>query len=263
MNQDKQPWPWWRDNWLVIALASLMLVALIVTIALIIILGPYEFLWRLLEVLIIPLVLAVVALWFNSQTRKSEQELAQDRAREEALQHYFDRMQELILHKELTRSNKDAEIRNVVRARTLTLLRSLDGNRKGHVVRSLYESNLIGKAVSVREESGVRRILLEAVIDLRTADLAFANLFNAILMGANLTETNLSNADLSSVNLSFADLTDADLRGANLNSTYLNCTDLSYANLTGTKNWTNEQLAQAKHLDRAFLPDGAALTEED
>jgi hypothetical protein len=252
--------------------------------------------WDWLELLIIPLVLALGALWFNNQSRrreleqelarrKSEQELAfqarkseqdlarrerendreiaQDRVREEALQRYLDRMQELILDKGLRTSGKDAEIRDVARARTLAVLRSLDGNRKGHVVRSLYESNSIGKAVAVREESGVTRILLEAIIDLRTADLSFANLFDAILMGANLNNTNLSNADLTGVNLSFADLTDADLRGADLNSTYLNCTNLSYANLTGAKNWTKEQLAQAKHLDRAFLPDGAALTEED
>jgi uncharacterized protein YjbI with pentapeptide repeats len=171
---------------------------------------------------------------------------------EEALQRYLDRMQELILDKGLRRSEEDEEIRDVARTRTLAVLRSLDGNQKGQVVRFLYESNLIGKAV--REELGERRTLLEATIDLRTADLSYANLFDAILMGANLT-----NANLSSVNLSFANLTDADLRGANLNSTYLNCTDLSYANLTSTKNWTNEQLAQAKHRDRAFLPDGAAL----
>jgi hypothetical protein len=90
-----------------------------------------ELLWRWLELLIIPLVLALGALWFNNQTRKSEQELAQDRVREEALQRYLDRMQELILDKGLRRSEKDSEIRAVSRARTLTVLRSLDGTERG------------------------------------------------------------------------------------------------------------------------------------
>ena len=81
--------------------------------------------WDRLELLGIPLVLGAGAFWFNNQTRKSEQELAQHRVREEALQGYLDRMQELILEKGLRRSEKDAEIRDVARARTLTVLRSL------------------------------------------------------------------------------------------------------------------------------------------
>jgi hypothetical protein len=146
--------------------------------------------WDWLELLIIPLVLALGALWFNNQSRRreleqelarrrseqklalqareSEQELAQrerekdreiaeDRVREEALQRYLDRMQELILDKGLRRSKEDAEIReemrDVARARTLAVLRSLDGNRKAQVARFLYEADLITRKV-VREEQG-------------------------------------------------------------------------------------------------------------
>jgi hypothetical protein len=52
-----------------------------------------KLLWDWLELLIIPIVLGAGALWFNNQTRKSEQAIAQDRTREEALQRYLDTMQ--------------------------------------------------------------------------------------------------------------------------------------------------------------------------
>jgi hypothetical protein len=183
------------------------------------------------ELLIIPLVLALAALWFNGQTRKSDQELArrerendrqisEDRAREEVLQRYLDRMQELILEKGLRRSEKHAEIRDVARARTLAVLRSLDGNRKGQVVKFLHEAYLIG-----RIEGGGQ--VIRAIIYLHTADLT----------GAHLNGANLENTDLG---------------GAHLNG----------ANLSGAEEWTNEQLAQADSLVGATLPEGTKMTQD-
>jgi uncharacterized protein YjbI with pentapeptide repeats len=134
----------------------------------------------------------------------------------------------LILDKGLRRSEKDAEIRSVSRARTLAVLRSLDGARKGLVLRFLHEADLIGKAV------GERRVI-EAIIDLLTADLSGAD---------------LSGADLSGAVLSYANLSDANLRDANLRDA-----NLSNANLSGARNWTNQQLAQAGSLVGATLPD--------
>jgi hypothetical protein len=116
MNQDQQPRPCWKDNRLWRVLAGLILAGLVI----ITILGHLqkwawiELLWRWLELLIIPVVLAAGGFWFNNQARKSEQEVARrerenaqelayrqresdkaiadDRVREEALQRYLDRM---------------------------------------------------------------------------------------------------------------------------------------------------------------------------
>jgi hypothetical protein len=191
MNPDQQPQPWWKDNW-----PALALVTLAVVITTIIGLGyalewtwtghDTKLAWDWLELLIIPLVLALGAFWFNNQIRKSDQEIAHrdrendrqiaaDRVQEEALHRYLDKMHELILDKRLRKSEEDDEIRNVARARTLAVLRSLDGNRKGHVVRFLCEAGLIGK---VRNS--------EVIIDLRTADLSGANLKGADLSDAYL-----------------------------------------------------------------------------
>jgi uncharacterized protein YjbI with pentapeptide repeats len=263
MNQDQQPRPWWKGSQLTWALTVLSVASLVI----ITILGYLlnwkwtELLWRWLELLIIPVVLATGAFWFNNQTRKSERELAlrereneqelahkerendreiaQDRVREEALQRYLDRMQELILDKGLRRSEKDAEIRDVARARTLTVLRSLDGNRKGQVVKFLHEANLIGKGESESQQryqvilAGKAIQVIEAIIDLRTADLSGADLSNADLNGVNLSNADLREANLSRANLTGANLFSADLSHANLSPTAIGGAELMYANLTG------------------------------
>jgi hypothetical protein len=274
MNQDQQPRPWRKDNRLAWALAALALIGLLITLLLgywlswewtglvgikekdptwamrVDVVRDPKFLWDWLELLIIPVVLGAGALWFNNQTRKSEQALAQDRAREEALQRYLDTMQGLILDKELRRSEKDAEIRDVARARTLSVLRNLDGNRKGHVVRFLHEAELVVGVII--DEAGERQDLIEPIIDLRGADLTGVTLIGVILIGTNLSDADLRGADLRGADLSDAELRGADLRGA----------DLRFANLSDAKGWTNYQLTQAESLVGAILPDGTVITEE-
>jgi uncharacterized protein YjbI with pentapeptide repeats len=240
--------------------------------------------WDWLELLIIPIVLGAAALWFNAQTRKSEQVIAQDRVQEEALQGYLDRMQELILDKGLRTSGKDAEIRNVARTRTLAVLRSLDGKRKGEVVRFLYESGLIGKLLEA-EESEEKQVI-EAIIDLRTADLSYADLHRANLSGANLRFVILDHADLCFADLSYANLREAMLPGAQLFPAYwrydtpplIGRIDLSHADLTDAmlvdadmrnanlmeaKGLNDMKLAQAHSLVGAILPDETVMTKNN
>jgi uncharacterized protein YjbI with pentapeptide repeats len=158
------------------------------------------------------------------------------------------------------------------------------------VARFLHEADLIGKVV--REESGERRVI-EAIIDLRTADLSSANLRTANLTYANLSSTDLRSADLSYASLINANLRNADLRGANLHSAFiiganlsdvklsnlvppfsypkgiifefadLSNADLSRANLSGAEGYFYMQLAQAWSLVGATMPDGTEMTEEN
>jgi uncharacterized protein YjbI with pentapeptide repeats len=81
--------------------------------------------------------------------------------------------------------------------------------------------------------------------DLRRANLSGAELTVADLRGAILAEADLSGADLSGANLAEADLRWADLRG----------TGLGGASLVEVQ-VTVEQLAQARSLEGATLPDG-------
>jgi hypothetical protein len=85
--------------------------------------------WDWLELLIIPVVLGLSAFWFNNQARKSEQAISRDQVREDALRRYLDRISELVLDKNLWKSKQDDAVRATARARTFTVLRSLDGYR--------------------------------------------------------------------------------------------------------------------------------------
>src|SRR6266516_2570592 len=124
-------------------------------------------LWDWLQLLIIPVVLAVAGFWLN-QIQKSreeeatekrtkaeqeaaekraqtEREIASDHQREAALQAYIDKMSELLLEKRLRGSAEDDEVRKIARVRTLRVLPRLDKERKRSVLQFLHESGLIEK----------------------------------------------------------------------------------------------------------------------
>ena len=190
---------------------------------------PGRALWNWLQLLIIPLVLAVGALLFNfantrteqkiaAQRYEQDQQIALDKQRQDLLQTYLDRFSELLLKEKLRSSEADAESRNVARARTLTVLPQLDAQRQGNLIDFLSESKLLG------------------IISLSEADLSGANLRHAFLNGADLRVANLSGANLRHAFLRVANLRDADLSDAIV---------------------TDEQLAKAKSLKGATMPNGS------
>lgn len=249
-------------------------------------------LWEFAKLLVVPAVLAGSVIWFNSAQAMIGHEIENNRQHESALQAYLDDMTLLLLDNELRTSALNAEVRNIARMRTLTVLRGLDAERKGLLLELLQDSNLINKSRIVngmdREET---RVADNSIISLRRADLSKSVLTEAILNEINLSEANLSEAnlsganlfraDLSFANLSLADLSEANLFGVDLRSAHLNDAnlqgadlsganlsladlsdanlfraDLSNANLRGAQ-VTDEQLAQAKSLKGATMPDGS------
>lgn len=193
--------------------------------------------WDWMDLLLVPLFLAAGAVLVSRTQRLTErqrakdrlaveQEIESDRQQEEALQAYFDRIIELVLKEKLSKFSPE-EIRNVAKTRTHTVLRRLDGQRKGMVILFLRDAGLIDRS--------------EAVIDLGGADLRAAVLPSASLKRVNLAEADLSNADLRGANLSGsylsattltgADLHAANLSGANLFESNLNGADLTQCNL--------------------------------
>src|SRR6266566_8271580 len=200
---------------------------------------PTKTLWDWLQLLIVPLVLAVIALLFNRTTTRTEQKIAADRyeqdkeiaerryqndrsialdkQREDLLQTYLDRMSELLLKEKLRSSAPDAEVRNVARVRTITVLFQLDARRIGYVFAFLRETGLM----SEEPNSGI--ISLSGA-NLSMVDLSQTNLYSVNLSGANLRGANLSNARL---------LGRAELTGANLDKANLSNANLFFANLSG------------------------------
>jgi hypothetical protein len=122
-------------------------------------------LWDLLQLLIVPLVLASIGFWFTAQQdanqqhienqrAKAERELAKERAQDEALQAYLDQMSNLLLERNLRESAKDSEVRSLARARTLTVLSRLDSARKERLLQFLYEAGLLHKQNPVIDLDG-------------------------------------------------------------------------------------------------------------
>ena len=112
-------------------------------------------LWDWLDLLLVPLLLALGAWLLNRSARTREQEaeerrveeqqkIEEDRSRDDALQKYLDTITDL-LNDGLRESEQDDVKRIIARARTLTVLRQLDEERKGLLLQFLSESGLIGK----------------------------------------------------------------------------------------------------------------------
>jgi hypothetical protein len=165
-------------------------------------------LWDWVKLLIVPAVIAGGGLWFNRQQRERELESAREqrereveiadrRVQDEALQAYLEQIGNLLLDKDrpLRQSKEGNEVRTLARAQTLTVLRRLDGERKGRVLQFLYDSGLISRECPV--------------LALSKTDLSEADLSEAFLVGANLSGANLSGTVLNGANLSYASLADA------------------------------------------------------
>ena len=183
-----------------------------------------------------------------------EKEIAESNQKEEVLQAYFDRLAALLIDKNLIAIATKKEVpnqalkedqellnasRDVIRARTLSILRRLegDGKRKGSVIQFLTEAEVISKlrlslsSANLSSADLISTKLLGA--DLFCADLRDADLLDAKLMGADLGGARLSGANLSLATLSRANLSSADLSRARLISTKLLGADLIGADLSG------------------------------
>ena len=221
------------------------------------------------------LVVAMLLLW-------AAYRLHQENQREAALQAYLDHLSQLLLAQNLRHSREDEEVRTIARARTLTVLRRLDAERKGSVLQFLHESTLLGKEGRILDVTGadlsrahLSRADLSGAdlshVDLSRANLSGADLSEAILSEALLTRTNLSGTNLSGADLREADLMRANLRGADLIGAKLNEADLSGAFLSGALLTradlsganlsgavvTPEQVTPTTSLQGTIMPDGS------
>jgi hypothetical protein len=148
-----------------------------------------------------PLIAAVIALGgvviaqmvripLDDRRTQEARDLEAQRAREAALQNYFEDVGELLIEKPLHRANPSDNLSTVVRAQTLSVVEGLDPDRKRILLLFLCESGLICR-------------------DKPVVSLAAANLSNATLREADLRLATLNGTDLSSANLLKADLNEA------------------------------------------------------
>lgn len=206
-------------------------------------------LWDWLQLLIIPLVLAVGGFMLSQMQKNSEQKTTIDDQREAALQSYIDKISELLLEHHLGELKPEYQgVCEIARARTLAVLPRLDKDRKRSILLFLYESNLIRKG--------------EAIINLSEADFSGIDLSGNHLKNINLDHTNFRGANLKGVwfyGASFekADLTEADLSGGRVVGCRLIETTLIDTNFSETRFLNNSMPGanlRGANLSKADLP---------
>jgi uncharacterized protein YjbI with pentapeptide repeats len=196
--------------------------------------------------------------------QQQQQKIADTNLREEALRDYIDKMAELLIDKELkillkqlldgtiTRDDLKLDaVLDIARARTLSILRRLEGDRerKGSLVRFLADAQLT-KGLDLLKDTNLSGTLLRETI-LFKANLSKVNLSEADLSEAFLSEAFFIEANLSGANLHKANFHKANLHKANLHKAKLPEADLSEAQLFGA-NFSKANLSGAR-LFRAFL----------
>jgi hypothetical protein len=217
-------------------------------------------LWDWLDLLIVPILLAVGAWWLNKSQEQTKLQVEADRQMQEALENYFDKMTELIIDK--LHENKEAK--SIIRTRTLGLMRILDGNRKGQALQFIYELGLIY----------INPVLNLNGVDLNNADLspaklnnveirgAFvnnanfkkANLSNAVLCGSHLIGADFSDAILVNTNFEQADLSKAIFNNADFKNSILDSANFNEADLSKAKNLTKEMVESMGEKENIKLP---------
>jgi uncharacterized protein YjbI with pentapeptide repeats len=193
------------------------------------------------------------------------------RTQDLALQGYLDQMSTLVLE-----DVDNPTVRDVMRARTLATLETLDPSHKPDLMRFLMGAHLVqgankGKSRISLNEADLHDTGLPPNADLTGAKLEQANLHgaelpqsflaDASLIDADLSDTNMYGAHLQSTDLTNADLSgagleNADLRDSTLLGTDLNDADLEGANLKGADGWETQQLTLAMSLQGATMPNG-------
>ena len=207
-------------------------------------------LWDLMDLLLVPLLLALGAWLLNRAAKEREHKTELDRFRQTTLQTYLDRVSALIRNEQRgsAADRLDSSELKIIQVQTLIALRQLDGRRSDLLFRFLREFGLI---------EGTERVTLKGAdligSDLERVDLSNADLHGASLNGAKLCGANLSNADLYGALLNGAKLCGANLNGAKLRGAKLEEADLSKAKLQDAK-LHGAELMQA-NLSEADLSD--------
>lgn len=190
-------------------------------------------LWDWMQLFIVPLVLAVVAVLFSraesATTRRTERNrsaqnrsLSEIQQQENLLNDYINRLSDLLLKHELRESNENAEVRDAARAMTLNVVRRLNGVRKGFVVRTIADA-------------GLHQVLDLSDISLATADLQGADLRKFLLCDSDISRADLRHADLSGAVVDGAEVSSSDLQNSNLTEVRLDNAKLNLCILSGCK----------------------------
>jgi uncharacterized protein YjbI with pentapeptide repeats len=163
----------------------------------------------------------------EDQRRAADFQATENRQMDSILGTFLKEMSEILLKDDFTLENHRWAI--VVRAKTVTVLRQLDGKRKSYVIQFLYEAELLFHKRNPIDLNNA---------DLNNIDMSGRKLENISLNGALLQNASFMGATLDNSNFNYAKLVKSTFEKAKLvNATFFNCdateSNFDGANLTG------------------------------
>lgn len=204
---------------------------------------PAKTLWDWLDLLIVPVVLAVGAFLLDGSRRRSDREVENDRQRQQVLDAFFAYISDLLLERGLRDDDPPCYVRDLARLRTLSALRQLDGKRKVELLQFLYEAGLINHKPVIHLTGGDLRDAMLDEATLQGAELRGVYFEGASIRRANLTNTDMRGSDFTRVDFSGADLTGSRLAQANFCAATFRSAILKDADL-GDVRLTTEQRSE-------------------
>jgi len=178
-------------------------------------------LWDRAELLLVPILIAIGGWAFTMMQDKSNVRTEKENFQQSFLENYLNVITELMLDGKLRESDKDSEIRNIARARTINFFNTADNSRAGLILQFLYESNLINSPKPLIDLTG---------IELMNKDFSNIQLIGVKITGAHFNGTNFKNANLKN-----SDFSSTNFNNCNLNNTKLNKTNFKYADMANVK----------------------------
>lgn len=188
-------------------------------------------LWDWLQLLVVPLILAISAFYLNYASaakdkylagvqQERDAELAIKQKQQDVFKTYLSQMQNLLLKDtDQVQRNLSPRYKALATALTLTALDELNGERKGKVIAYLAKSDLINKD--------------NPDVDLLNANLKGIELENIILTNVNISKAHMQNAKLSKVQFTASDLRGANFSGATLDDVFFSESNLIGSNFYG------------------------------
>jgi uncharacterized protein YjbI with pentapeptide repeats len=187
----------------------------------------------------VPLTIAILGSVLGSWNNERQIQIADNIQKDAILSKYLERMESLILDKNLKKATVGDDVSSVARTLTLVSLSQLRGpneDRTRAVLQFLQEAGLIrAKEVRVPLEGAYLGTGNFTYLDLSQANLAEVSFSQAHLSGTNFTKADLSGAVLVDADLMQAVLYKAVLQKAQLEGAVLREADLSEADLSGAR----------------------------
>ncbi|MEJ7678531.1 MAG: pentapeptide repeat-containing protein [Segetibacter sp.] len=151
--------------------------------------------------------------------KKREEDIAAEIEYENAFQIYLKNLSDLLLNHNLLNSSEGDIVRSLAFTRTKTTVRVLDGERRGRVIRFLYDTSLINTD--------------KQIIRTDDLDLYGANMIGFHFKNANLSNTFLDNSDFRGAVMGNVDFTNSTLKKAILRDAKFETAVLKGINLEG------------------------------